>query len=286
MPITWLTSLVGSLALIGAPFLSGFYSKDSIIEVARHSNITGSSFAYFAVSLGVLVTAFYSFRMFFLVFHGEERFGKAEDNHHHDDDEHHGLAPGEKPRESPWVVWLPLVLLAIPSLAVGALLIEPMLMGDFFRGAIYVDAAHGAMRAFQQEFHGAWAMGLHAFTTLPFWLALAGVSLAWYCYLKNRALPAWLKARFAAIYTLLANKYYFDQAYETLFAGGARYLGKRFWQIGDVRLIDGMVVNGVARMVALFSVCLRLVQTGYVYHYAFVMIAGLACLLALWLYLF
>ncbi|MCL2021054.1 MAG: NADH-quinone oxidoreductase subunit L [Betaproteobacteria bacterium] len=284
MPITWLTSLAGSLALIGAPFLSGFYSKDSIIEAARHSELPGASFAYFAVSFGVLVTAFYSFRMFFLVFHGEERFGKAEDDHH-DDDEHHGLAPGEKPHESPWVVWLPLVLLAIPSLAVGALLIEPMLVGDFFRGVIHVDAAHGAMRAFQDEFHGALAMGLHAFTTPPFWLALAGVILAWYCYLKNRALPAWLKARFTAIHTLLVNKYYFDQVYETMFAGGARRLGRSFWQIGDVRLIDGLAVNGTARLVAFFSACLRLAQTGYVYHYAFVMITGLACLLALWLYL-
>jgi len=288
MPITWITSLVGSLALIGAPFLAGFYSKDSIIEAARHSTIPGSSFAYFAVSLGVLVTAFYSFRMYFLVFHGEERFGKAQDHHHddeHHDDEHHGLAPGEKPHETPWVVWLPLVLLAIPSVAVGALLIEPMLIGEFFKDVIHVDAAHGAMSAFQAEFHGAMAMGLHAFSTAPFWLALTGVVLAWYCYLKNPALPAWLRKRFAAIYALLVNKYYFDQIYEAVFAGGARALGKGFWQIGDVRLIDGLVVNGTARLVAFFSVCLRLAQTGYIYHYAFVMITGLACLLALWLYL-
>jgi NADH-quinone oxidoreductase subunit L len=138
------------------------------------------------------------------------------------------------------------------------------------------------MDMFRQEFHGPLAMGLHAFISLPFWLAAAGVFLAWYCYLKNPALPAWLKARFAAIYTLLANKYYFDQVYETLFAGGARSLGKGFWQLGDVKLLDGVVVNGTARLVAFFSLCLRLAQTGYLYHYAFVMIAGLAYLLALW----
>jgi len=284
MPITWATALIGSLALIGTPFFAGFYSKDSIIEAARHSTLPGASFAYFAVSIGVLVTAFYSFRMFFLVFHGKERFGKG-DAHHDHAAEQHGLSAGEKPHESPWVVWLPLVMLAIPSLIAGALLIEPMLAGNWFQGVIYVDAAHGALSAFQQEFHGAWAMGLHAFTTLPFWLAVVGVFLAWYGYLINPALPALLAARLSALYTLLANKYYFDRIYETLFAGGARYLGRNFWQIGDVKLLDGVVVHGAARLVALFSAGLRLAQTGYVYHYAFVMIVGLACLLALWLYL-
>ncbi|MDR1850366.1 MAG: NADH-quinone oxidoreductase subunit L, partial [Zoogloeaceae bacterium] len=159
-----------------------------------------------------------------------------------------------------------------------------MLVSDFFQGVIHVDATHGALQAFQEEFNGSLAMGLHAFTTAPFWLAVVGVCLAWYGYLINPALPAFLQARFAAIYTLLANKYYFDRIYEALFAGGARYLGRNFWQIGDIRLIDGVVVHGAARLVALSSACLRLSQTGYVYHYAFVMIVGLACLLALWLY--
>ncbi|MDR1850408.1 MAG: NADH-quinone oxidoreductase subunit L, partial [Zoogloeaceae bacterium] len=148
MPITWITSLVGSLALIGAPFLAGFYSKDSIIEAARYSQIPGASFAYVVVLIGVLVTAFYSFRMFFLVFHGKERFGKGHDAHHGQDGEHHGLAAGEKPQESPWVVLVPLVLLAIPSVVAGAFLIEPMLVSDFFQAVLHVDATHGALQAF------------------------------------------------------------------------------------------------------------------------------------------
>jgi len=310
MPITWLTSLVGSLALIGTPFLSGFYSKDSIIEAVELSHIPGAGFAYFAVLAGVFVTAFYSFRMYFLVFHGEERFGKADahhDDHHaahdsdahghdahgdhddaHDAHEHHGLAPGQKPHETPWVVTLPLVLLAIPSLAIGFFAIEPMLYGEYFKGVIFVDnEAHPAMEHlaehFHEHFHDAFGMATHAFTSLPFILAFAGVALSWFFYMKRPDIPAAIQRRFSAINTLFENKYYFDKINEVVFAGGARLLGKTFWRVGDVAIIDGMIVNGSARLVGLISSVTRLFQTGYVYHYAFTMIIGVFVLMTLWI---
>ena len=298
MPITWITSLVGSLALIGTPFLSGFYSKDSIIEaaaVAYHAGQPGAAFAYYAVLAGVFVTAFYSFRMYFLVFHGEERFGKADDAHHHehegdhDDEEathdhHHGLAPGQKPHETPWVVWLPLVLLAIPSLFIGYLAIEPMLYGDYFKGVIFIDHhAHPAMEHLAEEFHGAAAMGVHSLTTLPFILALSGVVVSWFFYMKRPDIPAAIQRRFSAINTLFENKYYFDKFNEVVFAGGARLLGKALWRGGDVAVIDGLVVNGAAKVVGWISSLTRLFQTGYVYHYAFTMIIGVFVLMTLWI---
>jgi NADH-quinone oxidoreductase subunit L len=303
MPITWITSLVGSLALIGTPFLSGFYSKDSIIEAVALSHIPGAGFAYFSVLAGVFVTAFYSFRMYFLVFHGEERFGKASHDHHdhhgdHDDEEatadhHHGLAPGQKPHETPWVVTLPLVLLAIPSLLIGYVAIGPMVFGDFFKMAIpgtgnipviFIDAnAHPAMAHFAEHFHGAAAMGIHALTSLPFFLALAGVVVSWFFYMKRPDIPAAIQRRFSAIYTLLDNKYYFDRFNEIVFAGGARLLGKILWRGGDVGVIDGVIVNGSAKLVGWISSITRLFQTGYVYHYAFTMIIGLFVLMTLWI---
>jgi NADH-quinone oxidoreductase subunit L len=298
MPITWITSLIGSLALIGTPFLSGFYSKDSIIEaaaVAYHAGQPGAAFAYYAVLAGVFVTAFYSFRMYFLVFHGEERFGKADDAHHHehhgdrDDEEathdhHHGLAPGQKPHETPWVVWLPLVLLAIPSLAIGYFAIEPMLYGDFFKGVIFIDHhAHPAMEHLAEEFHGAGAMGVHSLTTLPFILALSGVVVAWFFYMKRPDIPAAIQRRFSAINTLFENKYYFDKFNEVVFAGGARLLGKALWKGGDVAVIDGLIVNGSAKLVGWIATVTRLFQTGYVYHYAFTMIIGVFVLMTLWI---
>ena len=280
MPITWITSLVGSLALIGTPFLSGFYSKDSIIEAVALSHIPGAGFAYFAVMAGVFVTAFYSFRMYFLVFHGEERFGK-DDHHAHD---HHGLGPGEKPHETPWVVWLPLVLLAIPSVAIGYIAIEPMLFGDYFKGVIHVDsAAHPAMAHLAEHFHGAAAMGVHALTTLPFFLALSGVVLSWFFYMKRPDIPAAIQRKFSAINTLFENKYYFDKINEVVFAGGARLLGKVFWRGGDVAIIDGLIVNGSAKLVGWIAAVTRYFQTGYVYHYAFTMIIGLFVLMTLWI---
>ncbi|MCG2576821.1 NADH-quinone oxidoreductase subunit L [Dechloromonas sp. XY25] len=298
MPITWITSLVGSLALIGTPFLSGFYSKDSIIEaaqVAYHAGQPGAAFAYYAVLAGVFVTAFYSFRMYFLVFHGEERFGKVDDAHHHehhgdhDDEEatqdhHHGLAPGQKPHETPWVVWLPLVLLAIPSLAIGYLAIEPMLYGDYFKGVIFIDHhAHPAMEHLAEEFHGAAAMGIHSLTSLPFILALSGVVVSWFFYMKRPDIPAAIQRRFSAINTLFENKYYFDKFNEAVFAGGARLLGKALWKGGDVAVIDGLIVNGSAKLVGWIATVTRLFQTGYVYHYAFTMIIGVFVLMTLWI---
>jgi NADH-quinone oxidoreductase subunit L len=296
MPITWITSLIGSLALIGTPLFAGFYSKDSIIEAVALSHISGSGFAYFSVMAGVFVTAFYSFRMYFLVFHGAERFGKAHEqahsdhkahDDHHDDaahEEHHGLAPGQKPHETPWVVTLPLVLLAIPSVIIGYLTIEPMLYGGYFKQAIFIDAeAHPVMEELAHHFHGALAMATHALTSPVFWLAFSGVALSWFFYIKRPDIPAALKVRFAWIYTVLENKYYFDKFNELVLAGGARLLGKGLWKGGDVGVIDGLVVGGSVRLVGMVSMLARLFQSGHIYHYAFTMIFGVCALLSFWL---
>jgi len=293
MPITWFTSLIGSLALIGTPFFAGFYSKDSIIEAVAESHIAGSSFAYYCVLAGVFVTAFYSFRMYFLVFHGEERFGKDDGHHgnHHDEevsaDHHHGLAPGEKPHESPWVVTLPLVMLAIPSVAIGAMEIGPLLFGDFFmkgvafRNVIFVGENHHAMEELKEAFHGWLPMALHSVTTPVLWLAIAGVVLSWFFYLKRPDIPAALKERFSGLYKLLDNKYYMDAINEAVFARGGRLLGTGLWKGGDQGLIDGLIVNGSARVVASFAAASRYLQSGYIYHYAFAMIVGMLVLLTL-----
>jgi NADH-quinone oxidoreductase subunit L len=289
MPITWITSLAGSLALIGTPFFSGFYSKDSIIEAVHASHIPGSGFAYFAVAFGVFITAFYSFRMYFLVFHGEERFDKAHhgENHHDEEpsaDHHHGLAPGEKPHETPWVVTVPLVLLAIPSVVIGYFTIQPMLFGDWFADSIAVSPTHEAMKELAEHFTSATAMALHALGALPFWFAAAGVAVAWYFYMKRPDIPEMIKNRFAAIYTLLDNKYYFDKFNDWFFAGGARGLGTGLWRFGDVTVIDGLMVNGSAKLVGLFSGVLRLLQSGMIYKYAFIMIFGVCGLLSAMLF--
>jgi NADH-quinone oxidoreductase subunit L len=277
MPKTWFTSLLGSLALIGTPFFSGFYSKDSIIEAVMASHLPTSGFAQFAVLAGVFVTAFYSFRMYFLVFHGKENFGHAHHGHddHHDDGHHHGLAPGEKPHESPAVVWVPLVLLAIPSVFIGLYTIQPMLFGDFFKDVIFVNHhAHPAMEELAHEFHSWQAMGVHALQTKPFWLAVAGVATAYFFYMVKPSIPAAIKQKASVIYNILENKYYMDRFNEIVFAGGARLLGGGLWNVGDKGLIDGLVVNGSAKLVGLFSKVVRLFQTGFIYHYAFVMILG------------
>ncbi|GIL04251.1 NADH-quinone oxidoreductase subunit L [Betaproteobacteria bacterium PRO7] len=284
MPVTWITSLIGSLALIGTPFFSGFYSKDSILIATGASNVPGSGFAYFAVTVGVFVTAFYSFRMYFLAFHGKERFGQAHDEDHEDEeptgDHHHGLAAGEKPHESPAVVTIPLILLAIPSVVIGFVAVDKLLFGDFFRDAIFVDAkAHPSMGVLREHFHGATAMALHGFVTLPFFLALAGVLLAWFFYLKRPDIPEMLAQRFSALYALLVNKYYMDRFNEIVFAGGARAIGRGLWKGGDVALIDGAAVNGSARLVGWFAGVIRFVQSGYIYHYAFAMLIGIAIVL-------
>lgn len=284
MPITWMTSLIGSLALIGAPFFSGFYSKDSIIEAAALSTIPGSGFAYFAVLAGVFVTAYYSFRMYFLVFHGDERWMRASHDHGHKDhdEHHHGLGPHDKPRESPWVVTLPLIALAIPSLLIGYVAIQPMLYGGFFSGAIFYHLeAHPTMHLLAHHFDGAFAMALHALQSAPFWLAFSGVALSWFFTMKRPDIPRLIQQRCGWLYRILENKYGFDRFNEVVFAGGARWLGGKFWKIGDVTLIDGLFVNGAARLIAALSQIVRRLQSGLIYHYAFAMIIGALLLLTL-----
>ncbi|MDZ7662584.1 MAG: NADH-quinone oxidoreductase subunit L [Thiohalophilus sp.] len=270
MPITWITSLIGSLALIGTPLFAGFYSKDSIIEAVAHSQIAGSGFAYFAVLTGVFVTALYSFRMYFLVFHGKERMDEHTREHLH---------------ETPPVVTIPLILLAIPSVIIGAIFMGDMIAGDFFGEAIFVLPEHDALGEWAAGFHGWWAMALHAFVTWPFWLAAAGVFTAWFLYMKRPDIPGRIQDRFQWLHTLLDNKYYADRFNEIVFAGGGRQLGQKLWRIGDVKLIDGLVVNGSAALVGWFAGRIRHVQTGYLYHYAFAMIIGVVVLLGLFVFL-
>ncbi len=278
MPITWITSLLGSLALIGTPLFAGFYSKDSIIEAVHFSNLPGAGFAHFAVLAGVFVTAFYSFRMYFLVFHGKERFDQNPDAHH-DDHGHHG-AHDSKPHESPWVVTVPLILLAIPSVVIGYMTIEPMLFGDFFKDALFVNAElHPAMAELAKIFHGPLAMASHALSTAPFWLALAGVVSSYYMYMVNPALPAAIKKRCMPIYTLLENKYYMDWFNENVLARGARMLGTGLWKGGDQALIDGALVNGSWKVVGWISRLVRRLQSGFLFHYALSMILGVFVLM-------
>jgi NADH-quinone oxidoreductase subunit L len=290
MPVTWITSLIGSLALIGTPFFAGFYSKDSIIEAAKFSTIPGSGFAYFAVLTGVFVTAFYSFRMYFLVFHGKEKWRevKHHDAHHddaHDDhDHHHGLSPTDDPHEPGWVVKLPLILLAIPSLVIGYVAIEPMLFGDFFKGVIFVNTeAHPAMHELAHHwhniFHSAAGMAIHGFMTLPFALAASGVFVAWFFYMKRPDIPAAIQKRFALINSILENKYGFDSFNDRFFAAGSRFIGNKLWLIGDVKLIDGAMVNGTANLIGKLSLVVRKLQSGLIYHYAFAMIIGVFLML-------
>ncbi len=283
MPITWITSLLGSLALIGTPLFSGFYSKDSIIEAVAESHLPAAGFASFAVLAGVFVTAFYSFRMYFLVFHGAERYDQNPDIHHADHG--HGHHGSHAPHESPWVVTLPLVLLAIPSVVIGYLTVEPLLFGDFLADAIRVNGeTHHAMHGLEEAFHGPWAMALHALTSLPFALACAGVATAWYMYLVNPALPRAIGASLRPVVVILENKYYLDWFNENVLARGARALGTAFWQGGDRRAIDGFVVNGSWKTVAALAGWVRRAQSGYLYHYALVMALGLFALLtvSLW----
>ncbi|MBT9613135.1 MAG: NADH-quinone oxidoreductase subunit L, partial [Burkholderiales bacterium] len=278
MPITWITSLVGSLALIGTPFFSGFYSKDSIIEAVGASHLAGSGFAYFAVVAGVFVTAFYSFRMYFLVFHGKERFPVQEAAHAHHDDEH-GHGHGGTPHETPWVVWLPLVLLAIPSVFIGYFTVGPIIDGNWFGNAIHVSEAHPAMKELSEYFHDAWSMATHSLSTLVFWLALGGVLSAYLLYMVFTDLPAKIAARFSILYAILEHKYGFDEFNDWFFAGGVRRIGSGLWRQGDERVIDGWLVNGTARLIGRFSGVVRQFQSGYIYHYAFAMLIGVFVLI-------
>ena len=283
MPITWITSLLGSLALIGTPLFSGFYSKDSIIEAVHGSNLAAAGFANFAVLAGVFVTAFYSFRMYFLVFHGKERYDQNPDAHHGD---HHDDHESHSPHESPWVVTVPLILLAIPSVVIGFMTIQPMLFGEFFKDAIFIDAEkHAGMKALADAFHGPVAMALHAVTTAPFWLALAGVVMAWYMYLINPAVPAAIGRALRPLVVLLENKYYMDWINENILARGARALGNGLWKVGDRTLIDGLLVNGSWKLVGMVSNWTRKLQTGYLYHYALVMILGIFLLMTYFVWL-
>ena len=288
MPITWITFLLGSLALIGTPLLSGFYSKDSIIEAVHASTLAGAGFAYFAVLAGVFITAFYSFRLYFLVFHGKERYDQNPDAHHDDHHSGHGEKHDDhhKPHESPWVVTVPLVLLAIPSVVIGFITIQPMLFGDFFNSAIMVNLEkHPAMAELAKLFHGPVQMALHGLTAAPFWLALAGVVTAWYMYMRNPALPAAIKAKCEPLYTLLDNKYYLDWFNEHVLARGTRALGMGLWKFGDQKLIDGTLVNGSWKVVGWVSGIVRRLQSGFIYHYAFGMILGVFVLMTYFVWL-
>ena len=290
MPITWITSLLGSLALIGTPFFSGFYSKDSIIEAVAESHLPAAGFAHFAVLAGVFVTAFYSFRMYFLVFHGKERYDQNPDAHqdaHHDAHDAHGHhAAAHAPHESPWVVWVPMVLLAIPSVVIGFMTIEPMLFGEFFKDAILVNAdKHPVMQELGHAFHGPMAMAMHALTTAPFWLALGGVVTAWYMYLINPAVPAAFARVLRPLIVVLENKYFLDWFNENILARGARLLGTGLWKGGDRMLIDGLLVNGSWKLIGWISGRVRQLQSGYLYHYALAMILGIFVLMTYFVWL-
>jgi NADH-quinone oxidoreductase subunit L len=272
MPITYWTAVIGTLALIGFPGSSGFFSKDALIEAVKESHWHGQGavywIAYLSVLLGVFVTALYSFRMFFLVFHGEERMDKETKSHLH---------------ETPAVVTVPLILLAIPSALIGWFTIEPVLFGNFFGDAIRVTAEHDVLAHLGETFHGSWAFIVHAMTAGPaVYLAAAGALTAWFLYLKRPDIPEAIGARFSGLYNLLDRKYYFDDLYIKGFAAGGRSFGQFLWNKGDELIIDGLIVNGTAKAVGKFAGVLRRVQTGYLYHYAFAMFIGMTAILA-WL---
>ena len=286
MPVTWITSLLGTMALIAVPFFAGFYSKDSIIEAVHFSTLPGAGFAYFAVTASVFVTALYSFRLYFLVFHGEERFRDKPFPGEHDHPDAHGHVHVHEPHESPAVVTVPLVLLAIASVGIGYLMIQPMLYGGFFGDSIVVLSAHPAMAEMAREFRGALGMALHAVSTLPFWLMLAGVATAWVLYLWRTEWPAALRRRFGFVYQVLDNKYYMNWINEHVLAAATRGIGTGLWKGGDVGVIDGLI-NGSARATGGAAGVLRRVQTGFLYWYALVMVLGVFALLSwqLWPYL-
>ncbi len=265
MPVTYWTMLAGCLALIGFPGFSGFFSKDAIIEAVGESEVAGAGLAHLLVLLGVFVTALYTFRMFFLTFHGEERMDPHTREHLH---------------ESPAVVTVPLILLAVPAVLVGWFTVRPLLFGGWFGEAIQVAPEHDVLARMAEEFHGALSMALHGLLAPPFWLAMAGVATAWYAYLKRPELPALAKERAGALYRILVNKYGFDDFNQAVFGDGAVRLGRGLWQVGDVTVIDGVMVNGTARGVGRLALVMRLLQSGYLYHYAFAMIIGLLVLLS------
>ena len=267
MPITYWTSLIGTLALVGFPGFSGFFSKDALIEAVHLSTTPGSDYAYWCVLLSVFVTALYSFRVFFLVFHGKER-----------------MEPNVKKhvKESPAIVTLPLILLAIPSIFIGWLTIEPLLFGGFFDQSIFVLKNPGVVEQLGMDFHGPWAFIVHAATaSVAIYLAAAGALLAWFLYLRRPDLPQRLQEKFRIIYQILENKYYFDSFNENVIAKGTRITANSLWRVGDEIFIDGLLVNGTARVIRFFSGIMRSLQSGYLYHYAFTMVVGLAIIIGL-----
>ncbi len=269
MPVTFVTAWAGSLALAGIPPFAGFFSKDMIIEAVHFSTLPGSGFAYVAVLAGVFITAFYSFRMLFLVFYGKPRMDDHTKRHLH---------------ESPWVVTLPLVLLAIPSFLIGLLTIEPLLFGGYFADALKVLPAHDVVGRISRGYQGLGPFIAHGLQSPPFVLAAAGVLFAWLLYIRYPQLPDQIRARVQWVYNILLNKYYADEFNDFVFARGARALGRMCWRIGDVKLIDGLAVNGTARVVGWVSSVMRHVQSGYVYHYAFAMILGVFLLITFFLH--
>lgn len=268
MPITYGTMFIAALASAGVPGFSGFFSKDAIIEAVNFANIPGAGFAYFCVLTTVFVTALYTFRLIFMTFHGKPRMDHHTEEHLH---------------ESPWVVTVPLMILAIPTIAAGWF-IGPMVFGDYFNAAIQVLPQHDAIEKLGAEFTGIGGMMLHALTTAPFWLSTAGIFTAWYLYTVRTDIPAKIKSNFTVVYNILDRKYYIDELYSWLFAGGTRTLGTALWKFGDVKVIDGFFVNGAARVVAFTASIVRRYQTGYIYHYAFTMIVGIFVILTLWLF--
>ncbi|MCK8515918.1 NADH-quinone oxidoreductase subunit L [Methylonatrum kenyense] len=264
MPVTYWTMLLGTLALIGFPGFSGFFSKDAIIEAVHASDRAGAGFAYLMVLLGVFVTALYSFRLFFMVFHGEGRM------------DHHTR---EHLQESPRVVTVPLILLAVPSVLIGLFTIGPMVFGGFFDGAIFVHRANDVLAYLGQDYTGPFGFIAHGFVTPPLYLAAAGVATAWFLYIKRPDLPPVIQSRLRPLHAVLENKYGFDDLYIKGVAGGSRALGGFFSRVTDARLIDGLLVNGTARSIGWAAGVMRRLQTGYLYHYAFVMIIGLVVML-------
>ena len=270
MPITYWTMFIAALASAGVPGFSGFFSKDAIIEAVKYTDIPGGEFAYFCVLATVFVTALYTFRLMFMTFHGKTRMDTHTRDHLH---------------ESPWVVTVPLMVLAVPTIAAGWL-IGTMVFGDYFGGAIQILPEHEAVASLKAEFTGVFGMILHSFSTIPFWLSLGGILTAWFLYLYKTEIPGKIRKLAGPIYTLLDRKYYIDEIYSWVFAGGTRMLGTVLWKIGDVKIIDGFFVNGSARVVALIAAAARQFQSGYIYHYAFTMIVGIFVLMSLWLFYF
>jgi NADH-quinone oxidoreductase subunit L len=279
MPVTYLTVLIGALANAGFPPFAGFFSKDSIIEAVQLSHTFGAGFAWLMVLLGVFVGGFYSFRLVFFAFHGKERFETHD--HGHDSGHEHGHDHHHGPHESPLVVTVPLVLLAIPSVVSGWV-IGDVVFGGYFGGSIFVSDAHPGVKEMAEEFHGVVPMVLHGLASLPFWLALAGAATAWYLYIARPEMAAVVRKKAGVLVTILEEKYGFDRFNDWFFAGGARKLGTGLWRWGDVTLIDGLMVNGSAKLVRWFAGVVRLIQSGLIYHYAFFMIIGVVALL--WLF--